>query len=115
MSSQPPPPPPTNVGSPMTVGRGVGELPFAPLSVLDLGQALLSHHGITEGSYEVLVTFAFGVANLGDADGVAPSALISLKEVGLRRVADGSKGPGIVAPKEAVMAAKPRARRSRAK
>jgi hypothetical protein len=80
-----------------TVGSAIGESPAEPLSLRELGELLVRHYGINEGIYELTVEFQLGVGALGPSPTeLLPSAIASLNRIGLRRVAEGKPGPGLI-------------------
>lgn len=79
------------------IGTEVGQAPGPALTLHELGVLLVKHYGLTEGNFEVTVTFQIGVGAFGpDADNLLPSGVIGFNRVGLRRVADGKPAPGLV-------------------
>jgi hypothetical protein len=88
---------PTELVTASAVGPGVGQSPAEPLSLRELGELLVRHHGLREGIYEVTVEFNLGVGAFGPSSSeLLPTAFASLNRVGLRRVADDRSGPGLI-------------------
>lgn len=89
---------PTEVpGGALTIGREISQSPAEPISMSELGAVLVRHYGLTEGLFEVTVEFQLGVGALGpNSAELMPSAIASVKRVGLRRVPDSKPGPGLI-------------------
>jgi hypothetical protein len=55
-----------------------------PLSMRQLTEVLIRHHGLTEGLFDLLVEFQIGTGAVGpDKDRLLPGAMIGLARVGL--------------------------------
>lgn len=81
----------------LPVGPELGQAPAPPLSLRQIGEVLVRHYGLTEGIFEVTVTFQLGVGAFGpDPENLQPTGFVGVHKLGLRRVPAGKPGPGLV-------------------
>jgi len=68
---------------------------LAPLSLKEVGEALVKHLGLHEGLYDMSVEFKLAVGQVGpSADSVLPGAIVGVSRIGLSKTEN--KGPNTV-------------------
>ena len=79
----------------------------SPLSIRELTTLLISHYGLHEGKYDILVEFQIGTGPIGtDPENRLPAAIIGISKVGLRAAT--STSPSSIDASEVNPAIKPK-------
>lgn len=75
------------------------EKPLTPLSLEEVGMALIKHCGLHEGLYDVAIEFQFAVGQVGPSrESVYPGAMLGVSRIGLAKAEQ--KGPHTVDARE---------------
>lgn len=78
----------------MAQGTNTEEV-LAPLSLKEVGEALVKHLGLHEGLYDMSIEFKLAVGQVGPSqDSVLPGAIVGVSRIGLAEAK--SKGPNTV-------------------